>query len=81
MFRIVLNNGILAKEELDYYVKEVEWTYNSNAIEGNTLTIYETKIILEGITVEGKSLKEHLGVINHKEAISYLESLVKNKIN
>ena len=58
----------------------VEWTYNSNAIEGNTLTIYETKVVLEGITVGGKSLKEHLEVINHKEAIGYLENLINNKI-
>lgn len=58
----------------------VEWTYNSNAIEGNTLTIYETKVVLEGITVGGKSLKEHLEVINHKEAIGYLENLINSKI-
>ena len=57
----------------------VEWTYNSNAIEGNTLTIYDTKVVLEGITVCGKSFKEHLEVINHKEAISYLENLINNK--
>jgi len=39
----------------------VEWTYNSNAIEGNTLTLQETKVVLEeGITIGGKSLREHL---------------------
>ena len=38
----------------------LEWTYNSNAIEGNTLTLLETKVVLEGITVGGKSLREHL---------------------
>jgi len=47
----------------------IEWTYNSNAIEGNTLTISETKVVLEGITIGGKSMKEHLEVINHKDAI------------
>jgi len=52
----------------------VEWTYNSNAIEGNTLTISETKVVLEGITVGGKSMREHLEVINHKDAILFLES-------
>ncbi|WPX08358.1 Fic family protein [Anaerocellum danielii] len=57
----------------------LDWTYHSNAIEGNTLTIYETKVVIEnGITVAGKTLKEHLEVINHKEAILYLEELVKN---
>lgn len=54
----------------------VEWTYNTNAIEGNTLTISETKIVLEGITVGGKSIVEHLEVINHKEAIIFLETLI-----
>lgn len=56
----------------------VEWTYNSNAIEGNTLTISETKVVLEGITVGGKSMREHLEVINHKDAILFLEELVQN---
>ena len=56
----------------------VEWTYNSNAIEGNTLTISETKVVLEGITIGGKSIREHLEVINHKDAILFLEELVKN---
>lgn len=55
------------------------WTYNSNAIEGNTLTISETKVVLEGISVGGKSMKEHLEVINHKDAIIFLEELSKNK--
>lgn len=55
----------------------LNWTYHSNAIEGNTLTLRETKVVLEGITIGGKSVKEHLEVINHKEAILYLEELVK----
>lgn len=57
---------------------DVELTYNSNAIEGNTLTITETKVILEdGLTIgKGKSLKEHLEVINHKEAIDYIDDIV-----
>lgn len=55
----------------------LEWTYNSNAIEGNTLTLIETKVVLEGITVGGKSMREHLEAINHKEAILFLEDLVK----
>ena len=47
----------------------LEWTYHSNAIEGNTLTLKETKVVLEGITIGGKPLREHFEVINHKEAI------------
>lgn len=54
----------------------LEWIYNSNAIEGNTLTINETKVVLEGITVGGKTLREHLEVINHREAIAYVEEIV-----
>lgn len=57
----------------------LEWTYNSNAIEGNTLTLNETKIVLEGITVGGKTLREHLEVINHQEAILFVEEIVKDE--
>ena len=55
----------------------LEWTYHSNAIEGNTLTLKETKVVLEGITIGGKSLREHFEVINHKEAIDYVEAIVQ----
>lgn len=55
----------------------IEWTYNSNNIEGNTLTLAETKLVLqEGITIGGKKLREHFEVINHHKAISYLEEIV-----
>lgn len=57
----------------------LEWTYNSNAIEGNTLTLNETKVVLEGITVGGKTLREHLEVINHRDAISYVEDIVQKE--
>ncbi len=57
----------------------VEWTYNSNAIEGNTLTMSETKVVLEGITVGGKSMVEHLETINHREAILFVEDLIAAK--
>lgn len=54
----------------------LDWTYNTNAIEGNRLTLRETQLILEGITVGGKPLREHLEVINHKYAIDELERIV-----
>jgi len=57
----------------------LEWTYNSNGIEGNTLTLKETQVVLEGITVGGKSIKEHLEAINHEKAILYLDTLVKDE--
>lgn len=56
----------------------VRWTYHTNAIEGNTLTLSETKVVLEGITVGGKSLREHLEVINHRDAMDYLDGLVSS---
>ncbi|MBI9111487.1 Fic family protein [Maridesulfovibrio ferrireducens] len=55
----------------------VRWTYNSNAIEGNTLTLQETKVVLEGITVGGKSIVEHLEAINHAQAINLVYDLAE----
>ena len=54
----------------------LRWTYNSNAIEGNTLTLMETKVVLEGVTVGGKLLREHFEAINHRDAIFYVEEIV-----
>ena len=51
----------------------LRWTYHSNAIEGNTLTLKETKVVLVGITFGGKTLREHFEVINHKDAIFLLD--------
>ena len=59
-------------------VYDIQLTYNSNAIEGSTLTYSETKLILnEGITIGGKSMNEHLETINHKEAIGFIEEVAK----
>lgn len=58
----------------------IESTYNSNAIEGNTLTKSETRLVIEeGITIGGKSMREHFEAINHKNAIDFIESIVKEK--
>jgi len=58
----------------------IELTYTSNAIEGNTLTRQETALIVEkGITVEGKSVQEHLEAINHAEAFTYIQQLARNR--
>lgn len=56
----------------------LEWIYNSNGIEGNTLTLKETGVVLEGITIGGKSIREHFEVINHDKAINYLDELVND---
>jgi len=59
---------------------QIEFTYNSNAIEGNTLSLRETQLVIqEGITVRGKSLREHLEARNHPEAINYIEKLAQER--
>ncbi|MFN0050309.1 MAG: Fic family protein [Cytophagales bacterium] len=56
----------------------LEWTHNSNGIEGNTLSLQETRLVLEeGITIKGKSLREHFEAVNHNEAIEYVEKLAR----
>ncbi len=55
----------------------VEHTYNSNAIEGNTLTLKETALVLQGITIDQKPLKDHLEAVGYKEAFEYVEELAK----
>ena len=60
----------------------IEWTYNSNAIEGNTLSLRETRMVLElGVTVKGKNLREHFEVNNHHKAIDLVEKLATSKTN
>lgn len=55
----------------------IEWTYNSNSIEGNTMSLRETQMVIqEGITIKGKSLREHFETHNHDKAIDYLYSIV-----
>jgi Fic family protein len=59
---------------------QTSYTFESNRIEGNTLTLQETHLVInEGITIGGKSMHEHLEAINHKEAIALLMDLVSNK--
>ena len=59
----------------------IDYTYNSNAIEGSTLTLEETALVLkEGVTIGGKPLQHHLEAIGHKDAYYYVEELVKNKV-
>lgn len=72
----------LTKGELKRLQEEflVEYTYHSNAIEGNTLTLQETALVLEGITIDKKPLKDHLEAIGHKDAFLYVQDLVKKQI-
>jgi len=58
----------------------IELAYNSNAIEGNSLTLKETRLVIEeGITIKGKPLREHFEAINHDKAFDFLEGLVNRK--
>lgn len=72
----------LDKHQLELIKKqlEIEYVYNSTSIEGNTLSLNETRLILEeGITIKGKSLREHLDVTNQMEAMKFIEILVKKR--
>jgi Fic family protein len=60
----------------------IEWTYNSNSIEGNTMSLRETQMVIqEGITIKGKSLREHFETHNHDKAIDYLYSIINDDYN
>ncbi len=88
----LLSKADQLKTELDHLRQEldnstilealkVEFTYESNRIEGNTLTLRETQLVInEGITIGGKSLREHLEAINHKEAILFIEDIVQQQV-
>ena len=71
----------LTQGELERLNEEfiVEYTYNSNAIEGNTLTLRETDLVLRGMTIDQKPLKDHMEAVGHKEAFDYICDLVKEK--
>ncbi len=58
----------------------VNFTYNSNAIEGNTLTLKETAMVLEGMTIDKKPLKDHLEAVGHRDAFQYIEDIAQNKV-
>ena len=63
---------------------ELEYTFESNRTEGNTMTLRETEMVVnEGLTISGKSMREHLEIINHQEAIGFIKDLIKknNSLN
>lgn len=68
----------LVKNLQEWFV--VEFTYTSNAIEGNTLSLSETAMVVEkGITIAGKTVREHLEAINHAQAIHFITDLARKK--
>ena len=61
---------------------ELEYTFESNKIEGNTFTLRETDLVIyAGLTIFGKSISEHLGAINHQDAIGYSKFLIEKNTN
>ena len=59
----------------------IEYTFESNKIEGNTLSLQETYLVIhDGLTIAGKSVQEHLEAINHDEAIDFIRDLASNKL-
>lgn len=68
----------MLKQVRDFF--RISTTWSSNALEGNTLTISETKVLLEnGITVGGKSLRETLEAYGHSRAYDYMFCLIDKK--
>lgn len=60
---------------------DIEYTYESNRIEGNTLTLQETHLVVnKGLTVKGKSMAEHLEAVNHQEAIDYIRAIANKEV-
>lgn len=72
----------LTEGEVERLTEEfvVEYTYNSNAIEGNTLTLRETDMVLRGLTIDKKPLKDHMEAVGHKEAFYFVQDLVKEQV-
>ena len=58
----------------------IDFTYNSNAIEGNTLTLKETALVLEGMTIDQKPLKDHLEAVGHRDAFLYVQDIATKNI-
>jgi len=88
----ILKEIDLLKEKLDSYRQydsfritqalELEYTFESNRIEGNTLTLRETDMVInEGLTISGKSMREHLEAINHQEAIGFIKDLMQRNVS
>jgi len=72
----------LTQGEVERLAEEfmIDFTYNSNAIEGNTLTLKETALALEGMTIDQKPLKDHLEAVGHRDAFLYVQDVAKQEI-
>jgi len=72
-----LTEGEVARLNEDF---AIEYTYNSNAIEGNTLTLRETDMVLRGLTIDQKPLRDHMEAVGHKEAFDFVRELVQSNV-
>ena len=72
----------LTQGEVERLAEEfmIDFTYNSNAIEGNTLTLKETALALEGMTINQKPLKDHLEAVGHRDAFLYVQDVAKQAL-
>ncbi|MEE0809142.1 MAG: Fic family protein [Acutalibacteraceae bacterium] len=72
----------LTQGEVERLAEEfmIDFTYNSNAIEGNTLTLKETALALEGMTIDQKPLKDHLDAVGHRDAFLYVQDVAKQEL-
>ena len=72
----------LTQGEVERLAEEfmIDFTYNSNAIEGNTLTLKETALALEGMTIDLKPLKDHLEAVGHRDAFLYVQDVAKQEL-
>ncbi|MGB0885299.1 MAG: Fic family protein [Chitinophagales bacterium] len=71
-------DGVQLQKMQEYF--NINYTFESNRIEGNTLTLQETHLVInEGLTIGGKSMHEHLEAINHADAIDFIGDLVRKK--
>ena len=71
-----LTQGELKRLEDEFLI---EFTYNSNAIEGNTLTLKETALVLQGLTIDQKPLKDHLEAVGHRDAFQFIQGLIAER--
>lgn len=71
----------LTEGEMERLIEDfaVTFTYHSNAIEGNTLTLNETALVLQGVTIDKKPLRDHMEAIGHKQAFDYVCDIVRGK--
>ncbi|MBY7705293.1 hypothetical protein JIY74_34750 [Vibrio harveyi] len=79
--KIIKSFTAFEEHELNRINKDfaIEYTYNSNAIEGNTLSLREVYLIFKRMVIDNKPLQEHLDIIGHKQAFEYILDLIENK--